>query len=181
MASKKLNKTTKNKKKPSKSSKSSWTDLFGESFSFPNDVSLLKLVTWLLGIVFNVLIIAYLVQLDALDCECTDSHEWMPSFIKASMMLGIMVVPFVLFLRTRLDLLQKLWDNGTLKILGVVLFVIGVTKTYALFNYSLHLYNCKCADDWRRSLMLWEGIFGIMIYFFYFLLLIYAIYKYIRK
>lgn len=167
-------------KKNKKSGSVSIGDMFhvaalaSSSREFPHDVSVMKMFSWTLGIVFNIVIIVYLVQLESTSCACTDSHDWMPGFIKFAMAISILMVPFTLFLRTRLDLLIKLWHNGFLKLLGGFLLVIGVLKTYSLFSYSLHLYNCKCADDWRRTLMLWEGIFGVIVYFFFFMLLLYA-------
>tara|TARA_Y100001958_G_scaffold158841_1_gene158028 strand:- start:221 stop:820 length:600 start_codon:yes stop_codon:yes gene_type:complete len=171
-------KSKKNKKSGTKSM--SIGDIFhvaalaSSSREFPHDVSVMKMFSWILGIVFNIVIIVYLVQLELTNCACTDSHSWMPGFLKFAMAISILIVPFTLFLRTRLDLMIKMWQNGFLKLLGVFLLVIGVLKTYSLFNYSLHLYNCKCADDWRRTLMLWEGIFGVIVYFFFFMLLLYA-------
>ena len=143
--------------------------------TFPHDVSVSRMVSYAVGIIFNVLIIVYLTQLESMRCECAGSSGWMPVFIKWSLIFSMVMVPFSLFLRTRLDVMARMWNSGALQALAVFMFVVGLVKGYAMLNYSLDLYRCKCADDWRRVLMLWEGGMAVFLYFVLFGIMGYAL------
>ena len=145
--------------------------------AFPHDVSVARMVSYAVGIVFNVLIIVYLTQLESMRCACAGSSGWMPVFIKWSLIFSMVMIPFTLFLRTRLDVMARMWNSGALQALAAFAFVVGLVKAYAMLNYSLDLYRCKCADDWRRVLMLWEGGMAVFLYFVIFGILGYALVK----
>lgn len=145
------------------------------SGAFPHDVGVGRMASFAVGIVFNIVIIAYLAQLEGSRCWCAASSGWMPTFLRWSLTASVVLVPFTLFLRTRLDVMKRMWDAGYLQWLGVGVFVMGLVKAYAMLNYSLDLYRCGCADDWRRVLMMWEGALAVLLYFGLFALVAYAL------
>ena len=166
---------SKSKSKSKSESKSGSNGMVVLSGRFPHDVSVMRMASYALGIVFNVLIIVYLTQLESTRCGCAGSRGWMPVFIKWSLVFSMVMVPFTLFLRTRLDVMARMWSSGALQTLALFGFVVGLVKAYAMLNYSLDLYRCKCADDWRRVLMLWEGGVAVLLYFLLFGLLGYVL------
>ena len=133
---------------------------------FPHDVGVGRMASYLMGIALNLVLIAYLAQLRAYeDCACAEVRGWMPTFLPYALAFSIMLVPFTLFLRTRLDVMASMWRSGALKALGLFAFGVGLVKAYAMLNYALDLYRCQCASDWRRMLMLWEGAISVLLYF----------------
>ena len=133
---------------------------------FPHDVSVGRMISYLIGISLNLVIFAYLTQLKASDdCMCAEARGWMPTFLQYALAFSIMLIPFTMFLRTRIDIMAFMWQNGSLKALGLFAFGIGIIKAYAMLNYALDLYRCQCANDWRRLLMLWEGAISVLLYF----------------
>lgn len=148
---------------------------------FPHDITVTRFISYVVGILLNIVIIVYISQLETMGCACAEANGWMPTFLIYALAFSVVMVPFTLFLRTRLDLMAKMWANGSLKALGVFVFIVGFVKAYAMLNYALDLYRCHCASDWRRILMLWEGVFSVLLYFALFALTAYVLVRYRRQ
>ena len=148
---------------------------------FPHDITVTRFISYAVGILLNIVIIVYISQLESMGCACAEANGWMPTFLTYALAFSVVMVPFTLFLRTRLDLMAKMWANGSLKALGVFVFVVGIVKAYAMLNYALDLYRCNCASDWRRILMLWEGVFSVLLYFALFALTAYVLIRHRRR
>ena len=148
---------------------------------FPHDITVTRFISYAVGILLNIVIIVYISQLESMGCVCAEANGWMPTFLIYALAFSVVMVPFTLFLRTRLDLMAKMWADGSLKALGVFVFVVGLVKAYAMLNYALDLYRCRCASDWRRILMLWEGVFSVLLYFALFALTAYVLVRYRRR
>ena len=147
---------------------------------FPHDVGVGRMASYLTGIALNLVLIAYLAQLRAYeDCACAEVRGWMPTFLPYALAFSIMLVPFTLFLRTRLDVMASMWRSGALKALGVFALGLGLLKAYAMLNYALDLYRCQCASDWRRLLMLWEGAISVLLYFAVLALIVYQLVRFV--
>ena len=102
---------------------------------FPHDVSVGRMISYLIGISLNLVIFAYLTQLKASDdCMCAEARGWMPTFLQYALAFSIMLIPFTMFLRTRIDIMAFMWQNGSLKALGLFAFGIGIIKAYAMLT-----------------------------------------------
>lgn len=121
----------------------------------------------LLGILYNLLIIIYLVNLEDVSCQCI--MDWRHNYIKY--FCGVIIILGLVTLFICVDKTSML-----AKVFSTLLFIGGVINTYCLFTYvgDLDTTKCSCAIDKQRTmhyfLYIWRWIllvsFGIMIFGF---------------
>ena len=130
--------------------------------------------SWTIAIVVHLLLIGYITRLGALDCECAEPGGWRARYILYTSCLGIALVPLAVYVGTSRAVFRRLWASGAIAWWLVALGALGALKAYAMFDYSLTIHGCECARDWRRSLLLWQGILSVLSYAALVLLLVYA-------
>ena len=130
--------------------------------------------SWTVAIVVHLLLIGYIARLGALDCECADAGGWRARYIFYTSCLGIVLVPLAVYVGTTRAVFRRLWASGAIHWWLAALGALGALKAYAMFDYSLTIHGCECARDWRRTLLLWQGILAVLSYAALVLLLVYA-------
>ena len=125
---------------------------------------LTKYVNLAIAIVVHLLLITYLAHLGGLECPCAQRDRWEPKFILIASCTGIAMIPLFMYAVATRDRFKVIWNTGLVKKGAVLLLVVGAIKAYAMFSYSLTLYNCECSRDWRRTLLLWQGIISVIGY-----------------
>lgn len=129
-----------------------------------------RVFSYTVSIAFNLVLLVYLYQLQMGHCGCAAADGWMPTYLRYAIALSIALIPFTLYTRERPEFIRRAWAQGWIQPLGVVLLVVGVVKAYAMLNYALDLQKCDCTTDWRRLLMLYEGVISTLMYFGIFIL-----------
>lgn len=130
--------------------------------------------SWTIAIFVHLLLVSYITRLSALDCECAEPGGWRARYILYTSCLGIVLVPLAVYVSTTRDVFRRLWASGTIKWWLTALGALGAVKAYAMFDYSLTIHGCECARDWRRTLLLWQGILSVLSYVALVLLLVYT-------
>ena len=129
-----------------------------------------RVFSYTVSILFNLVLLVYLYQLELGRCGCAAADGWMPTFLRYAIALSIALIPFTVYARERPEFVRRAWARGWLRLLGVGMLVLGVVKAYAMLNYALDLQKCGCSTDWRRLLMLYEGVISTLMYFGLFVL-----------
>lgn len=100
-------------------------------------------VSVLCMILYNLLVLVYLVKLEDTACNCL--RDWRHDFIKyfSTVLILLGVVKLLVGLNR---------DSVLVKVLGVVLGVSWIVNLYCLFTYvgDLDQMNCSCARDKQR-------------------------------
>lgn len=129
-----------------------------------------RVFSYTVSIVFNLVLLVYLYQLQLGRCGCAEADGWMPTFLRYAIGFSIALIPLTLYMRDRPEFVKRAWSQGWLQPFGVGVLVVGVVKAYAMLNYALDLQKCECTTDWRRLLMLYEGVVSTLMYFGIFVL-----------
>ena len=118
----------------------------------------------LIVIVIHILILAYVINLERYNCEC--SNNWKRDFIKYFTMILIAINVIVLFVpqikRSRNKLLMLL-----LGLLAFVnLFNIAILLIYYIELSSKQKTGCGCSVNWKQHIMLFPVIALAVLYVF---------------
>jgi hypothetical protein len=124
----------------------------------------MNIVRHLFVVIFNVILLTYVVTLENKKCEC--SQSWKRDYIKYY--TGTVASIFTLII-LGLVLGIRLPNNKPLSIIFMLtLFVATLVQVYALFTYSQDLNcrreSCPCTEGWKRDFMYFYGIFFFAIY-----------------
>jgi hypothetical protein len=114
-------------------------------------------VSSIITIVLNAIILRYIYELEAQNCDC--ALHWMHQFIKyfASIVIAMSLFGLVVPKRT---LIKLLWTNKPLLALMSLYFVAAVAYYIILIVYFAKLVKtkCDCSDDWKRWGLLYPAV-----------------------
>ena len=112
----------------------------------------------IITIVLNAIILRYVYELEAQNCEC--ALHWMHQFIKyfASIVIAVSLFGLVVSKRT---LAKLLWTNKPLLALMSLYLVAALVYYVILIVYFAKLVKtkCDCSDDWKRWGLLYPVVF----------------------
>jgi hypothetical protein len=168
-------------KKSSKSSKSKSLSALSDKVSssvslrhFENNNELIGTVIGVaIAILYNVLIIMYLNNLEDVTCKCV--MDWRHNYIKYFSGFMIVMSIFTLIFTLNKSLM-------IVKILNILVFVFGIVNTYGLFTYIGELDSTKCTCAVQKQynmhyfLYVWRWVLVIV-----FVIMLINILMYLRR
>ena len=111
----------------------------------------------IITIILNAIILRYVYELEAQNCEC--ALHWMHQFIKYFAPIVIAMSLFGLVVPKR-TVIKLLWPNKPLlALMGIYTLAITVYYIILLVYFSkLIKTKCDCSDDWKRWGLLYPAI-----------------------
>ena len=126
--------------------------------------AVMNMVPRLIVIVIHVLILAYVLNLERDNCECSDG--WKRDFIKYFTMILIAVNVIALFVPQ----LKKSKNKYIMLLLGLLAFVnlfnIAILLIYYIELSYKQKTGCECSVNWKRHFMLFPVIALAVLYVF---------------
>lgn len=116
-----------------------------------------------LAIIAHLVLITYITALQSTKCA-SDPNDWRPKFLLYVSLAAVALVPLHMYVRITPGVFYRLWNSGVVHGVLIFLLLLGALKAYVTVDYALSLYQNPCAEDWRRPLILWLGIFSVLVY-----------------
>jgi hypothetical protein len=125
----------------------------------------------LVGLVFNVIILMYVLELEKKKCSC--SKHWMRDFIKYVSIIMIVLSLIISFIP---NFIKSCKTNVLCKSLFGLYGLLGFVYIIILLVYYFHIQkiknDCPCSLNWKRHALLYPLFGGILVIVFLIIFLI---------
>lgn len=118
----------------------------------------------ILGLVFIIIILIYILELEKKNCDC--SKHWMRDFIKYVSII-MLIITTILFIPNGKELCKNnVICRVFLGLYGLLVFAYVIIVLVYFFHIKKKIKsNCECALDWKRYALLYPfiGIFIVIL------------------